>query len=144
MATGIKEMRDKLMMLLRDFGSLIIKSFKETEADAIDLNVSQMREHGIKSDGSDIGEYSPYTKQLRDLEGKQTEFMDLHDTGDFHSGMRFKTITKEYALIESTDSKDSMLSERYGDEIKGLTDENMDEYKLQFVNELLQLMKKRL
>jgi len=135
MATGIKEMRDKLMMLLRDFGSLIVKSFKESEPDMQDMNVGQMNK-GIKSDGSLIGEYSRYSAK--------SGHITLHDTGDFHDGIKFKTITSEYALIESTDSKDAMLSEEYGDEIKGLTDENMDEYKLQFVNELLQLMKKRL
>jgi hypothetical protein len=123
------KLKTNLENLLRNFSQHIVDSYSETEAEAIDMNVSQMYDKGVRSDGTLIGEYSPATINIKTMKGQKTDFVTLRDTESFHDNMKFKTITEEYAEIYSTDSKNDMLTEEWGSDIFGLTDENKQEYK---------------
>ena len=137
----IKKLRDIFVNLKNQLGQVIIDAFKDTEPEAIDANISQMYDGGIKSDGTIIGEYSNYTKSVKQMKGQKTEFMTLRDTGDFHDGMYFKTITAEYAEISSRDNKTTDLVSEFGIEIFGLTDDNKKDYKEYFGASIIERIK---
>ena len=139
MAT-ITEVRDRFVKAAQSMGSLFVKSYKETEPEAVDANIDQMLA-GKKADGSQIGDYAPMTIAIRSSMNKQTDFVDLNFTGAFQGAMKFTEITEEYAELTSTDWKTDKLTKVYGDDIFGLDKSNMEEYKTQWLHVFVQKLK---
>ena len=143
---------DKIKLLLKNlksissgFQSIIKAAFKDSEPEAIDLQVDQHVKHGVRADGSDIGEYSPYTVELKKLKGQSTDFVTLEDTGDYHNKMEFTKITDFGANIDSTDWKASKLVDDWGGDLTGLTEQNTEEYaKENFLTSLMEIIKNKL
>ena len=91
-----------------------------------DKNREQLRE-GKKSDGSLFKEYAPLSVFLK---GNNFDFrghyrLQLFDTGSFHSEL-FLDIQDDKIFFWSRDSKTSELVGKYGDNIFGLTEKNVN------------------
>ena len=124
---SITQMRDRFQQMLNNLSKSIIDTYKDTEAEAIDINVKQMMDGGTAK-GSPIGEYSEFTKQIKRAKGQISEWVTLRDEGDFQSAMHFETLNEQYAKINSSDWKTSKLTSKYGDDIFGLSPANVKIY----------------
>lgn len=104
---------------------------KEAQDEAVRLNVSQMRDDFMNSDGvllSQIGgNYSPST--MAKGRKKSPESVDLYDTGEFHKSFRVQNVSTTGFEIVSDSIKDdgTDLKIEWGPEIEGLTDANQRE-----------------
>ena len=97
-----------------------IKESIEAHSNEIaDLNTEQLNK-GLKADGGTTGDYANigYKGRLRPV--------DLYDTGDFHKSIHAKAFKKAFEIV-ATDEKTDKLQDRYGDDILGLTDQNVTE-----------------
>lgn len=111
---------------------------KEAEAEIIDFNVEdQLYERGIDSRGKSLGEYANFTKEKKEQEGKPFDRVTLRDEGDFHRSFNVKFGVDRFQ-IEASDSKTEDLQQDWGDEILGLTDQNLDHIKNDFIRPNMQ------
>lgn len=100
-------------------------SIAENEDTIIDLNKAQMIVLGIDADGDQLGEYTPYSSQIREAAGLQTEFIDLRFTGDFQDSIELNLTPNGYE-IDATDEKwTDKIEPRFPDAL-GLIDDNED------------------
>lgn len=87
-----------------------------------ELNRDQLRK-GETSSGASL---PPYSAVSVNKFGKPPGAIKLYDTGDF-----YKAIKPEFAqtsfVIDDTDWKKDVLQERYGDDILGLSQDNIGE-----------------
>lgn len=95
-----------------------------------DMNAQvQLYEQGIDRNGDKIAEYAPYrpiTIQIKLMKGQPTNRVTLRDTGDFHAS--FRVIANNISFfIDATDVKTEALIAKYGEQILGLTDDNLNE-----------------
>lgn len=90
----------------------------------------QLTKEGIDSTGEVIGYYSQLTEILSGGKKKFGDHYTLNDTGAFYRGM-FVVVLNDGLVIDSDGAnkigkkKDENLFEKYGENIVGLTDENM-------------------
>ena len=105
---------------------IVARNLKNNEAELVDLNTSQLYS-GVDANGQSLGEYSPFTKELKQAKGQPTDRITLKDEGDFYDG--FGLVRNDFPfLLTSSDSKTSELTQMYGEKIFGLTAENWKEY----------------
>lgn len=103
----------------------IVEKAIDRQADyMVELNRDQL-EDGMRSDGSQLPPYSPATVEIKNAKGQQTQPMNLRDTGSWQGRLHVKKYDK-YMEIISDDPKEGKLIERFGENIEGLTDENID------------------
>jgi hypothetical protein len=89
-----------------------------------DLNREQLND-GIKSDGTPITPaYKPRTIEIKKRKGQPYNKVTLLDKGPFQAGIKASKKMGVFEL-ESTDSKEEDLKEKYSEEIEGLTEENL-------------------
>ncbi len=95
---------------------------RETQFEIIRLNTEdQLFDDGIRSDGSFLPDYSE--RSVREF-GKSEGHIKLKDKGKFYQSFRVK-VDKWGMFIAADDVKDdTVLTERYGIDILGLTEEN--------------------
>lgn len=101
-----------------------------------DMNARvQLYEQGINSDGDKIADYAPYrpvTVQIKLMKGQPTNRVTLYDEGDFHAS--FRVIANDISfLIDATDYKTEKLLDKYGEQILGLTDDNLNELVWEYI-----------
>ena len=120
-----------------DFDTIVDESIKENEPEIIDAQVDQMR-HGLKSDGSLIGQYattpggglSEYAKakfNQNPLAGEGNVDLILH--GDFTGAIALE-YDNDYIRPFSTDEKNDKLTtgqQGYGANVFGLIKEKLSE-----------------
>ena len=128
--TDIMAIIDNVRKLTAQDLFLRVMSKDAAQKEAVRLNVSQMKDKYINSEGvqlSDIGgDYSPYTMS----KGKKSApgNVDLHDTGKFHDSGRVENVTKTGFDIVFDSIKDGVdLKIEWGPEIEGLTVESQME-----------------
>jgi len=116
-----KSIREILSARLKslDVNRAINDAVKEHNNEISDLNTEQLNK-GQKADGGTTGDYASisYKGRLRPV--------DLYDTGAFHKSIKANPFGKAFEM-KATDEKTEMLQDRYGDDILGLTDENITE-----------------
>lgn len=87
----------------------------------------QLYEQGITRNGVSISSYEPYkprTIREKRKKGQPTNRVTLRDEGLFHAS--FKVVTGPIGFeIAATDWKTEDLVAKYGEQILGLTDENL-------------------
>lgn len=94
----------------------------------IDLNTQkQLKQKGINSKGDLLssvgGRYSPVTMSMG---GKKSAYLvDLHDTGDFYRSFQVIVSPGQVEIVADTIKDDDDLTVRWGDDILGLTEKNM-------------------
>ncbi len=109
-----------------DTEKIVIETMQESSDTLADLNAEQINT-GLKADGSEMPEYS-----FRSVfqYGKQPGPMRLRDTGAWQAGIYAK-VQGDKVVFDSTDGKDQMLTDRYGENIKGLS----EKYKAEAIRE---------
>jgi hypothetical protein len=111
-------------------------SIKEYGTQIIDYNTLRMENTGKKSDGTIIGGYSPTSLAM----GK-TDPVRLHDTGDFHSGVELKKIGQNKFKTQSTDWKNDMLIQEWGEDIFGLQENELEDVAKVVADDLVKALK---
>lgn len=105
----------------------VLQIVRANEADALDLNLSQLFD-GKDSDGKEITPgYSPFTIMIKKQKGQPTDRVTLKDEGDFYNSF-FLNATKFPIVFDSKDLKSPMLTEKYGSQIFGLGDKSKEEF----------------
>lgn len=133
-------MFDKIIRVCKNVKRLdsdkILKSVlanSSIQQDIISLNTEdQLYEKGIRSDGVQIGEYSPATIEGikgkfagKKEKGQRYDHITLSDTGEFYKSFKIKN-NEDEIVITADDNKDGKsLTREFGKEIIGLTNENL-------------------
>lgn len=109
------------------------------KAEIIDYNVEdQLYERGIGSKGKSIGDYQPYTKERKQIKSSlgigdgRIDHVTLRDEGDFQRSFDVKFKEYEFEIV-ATDDKTEKLQQNWGDDILGLTDENLQRVKDDYI-----------
>lgn len=112
-----------------DTDKIAEEAMQESAEKLADLNAEQINT-GLKADGSTMPDYS-----FRSVfqYGKQPGPIKLRDKGDWQAGLYVK-VEGSAVVFGSTDPKDDMLRQRYGDEIEGLS----EKYKAEGILEAVQ------
>lgn len=101
----------------------ITESALQARPDIIaELNRDQLRQ-GQTSNAASL---PPYSNVSVNKFGKTAGPIKLYDTGDFYKGIKPEFAQTSFT-IEDSDFKTDMLKDRYGDDILGLTQENIGE-----------------
>jgi len=118
------QLYDKLRYVDRKVKTLVGRTIRQNANALKKLNVDQMRK-GVDSDGDQIGNYKD-KKWIakRKKRNRQVKFVDLRFTGDFQKSMYVKFDGAEINF-GAKDWKQDILVHHWGDEIFGLTDDNM-------------------
>lgn len=106
----------------------IIQDALNEEKEYILVLQKQQLAKGQKADGTSTPRYSPKTIKVRDAEGNPVkgERIAFYDTGDFWNKMWSLAENGELEIY-SADGKTEMLLATYGENILGLTDENIEQ-----------------
>jgi len=90
------------------------------------IREDQLMQKRIDANGNHLGFYSWMTEALSQGRKKEGDPYNLYDTGEFHNKM-FVVVLRDALAIDSegADKENVNLFKEYGDNIVGLTDENM-------------------
>jgi hypothetical protein len=111
------------LQAIRELMPEIIREVIQENASLIeDMNIAQLQA-GQRADGSTLPNYSP-TSVIK--YGKPPGPIRLFDTGDFYRGITVRPFNDRLEL-DNTDSKIGKLANRYGDEIIGLQEGNIED-----------------
>jgi len=109
-----------------------LSSMRRNRLKIIRLNRDdQMYEKGIDSRGDKIGQYADSTREAKKFKGQRYDHITLRDTQAFHKSLdvRFKKnsfeITADDRKESDTGGEPTFLTEVYGNEILGLTPDNL-------------------
>jgi hypothetical protein len=117
---------DNIINLDQDLIIENILKDKDFQRFIIDLNTEeQLFEKGIDSLGASLGEYSDFTKAVKRIKGDRIDHITLLDTEEFYKSFAIKVQNGGFLIIADGQKEDTNLLERYGKEILGLTDENL-------------------
>jgi len=99
---------------------------KEVKEEIIRLNTEdQLYEDGVDSLNKKLGDYSPYTINLKRLKGQKTSHITLKDTGAFYNSFRITVSSTGITIIADDSSKyDIPLTDDFGIDVLGLTQDN--------------------
>ena len=95
----------------------------------IEMNTQdQLYAKGIDSKGVSLkaigGDYAYVTKDIKSYFNQPIDRITLKDTGEFYESFNVK-VTSSEVIIEADTMKDEDLRVRWGNDILGLTDENL-------------------
>jgi len=91
----------------------------------IKLNtIDQLFDDGIDSLGDSLGEYSPFTVELKKIKGQPTDRITLKDTGKFYKTFKIEVKNDSFFINANPIKEDNNLFDDFGNEIVGLTEEN--------------------
>ena len=146
----ISELRSRVASFYDDLssGKMMQEIILDNEGVICDMNAEdQLYEQGVNSLGVDISDYAPYspvTVWIKEEKGQPTDRVTLRDEGDFESSF-YVTASLDGFAIRASDWKAEKLIKKYGTDIMGLTEENMDSLRWDYVYfELMQRLKKEL
>lgn len=96
----------------------------------IQLNTKGQLGKGINSQGQSLasigGGYHPITISIKRSKGQPTDKVTLKDTGDFYDTFSVDVREGEIVITANTIKDNDDLIDRWGSDIIGLTDENLD------------------
>ena len=124
------------------------KIAKEHDYLIIDMNVEeQLFMLGVTAENIPIlnfAPYSPVTIDIKREKGQPTDRVTLRDGGDFHDSFTVE-VRGQSLWLKSDDEKAGDLTDRYGREIFGLTDDNLQELRTFYIKpSLLNYIKENL
>jgi hypothetical protein len=101
------------------------------QQEILDLNrLDQLYDKGIDSAGDSLGEYSPATIEGtanflgKKQKGQRYDHITLNDTGEFYGSFIFRNKKDEFEIQADALKDGTDLTESFGNEIVGLTEEN--------------------
>ena len=136
------KLHNNINNFVNNWDSLIHEFIMSFEPDFIDMVQDQLSK-GQGGDGNNLESYSSdvYAKFKQSIGSLSSPIADLKLTGDFYEGM----IMNDDFVIFSTDSKDKMLHQMFGDDITEVQDKNMAKFiKEQMLPEFEDFIKKHL
>lgn len=132
----LDDLISKLKAIEREFIDLIEIIIRENEHVIIDMNAEdQLFKKGIDRNGVSIMSYAPYapfTIEIKRMKGQPTSRVTLRDEGEFHSSF-YVEYQQDGFEIKALDWKTDELIKGYGEEIMGLTNENVKEFREDFI-----------
>lgn len=140
---------DNLINKLKRFEAEIFEKLRAiieaNEALIVEMNSQdQLFEHGINRNGESLASYAPYspvTIEIKRQKGQPTGRVTLRDEEDFHLSFYIEYQADGFE-IRASDWKERDLTDHYGEEILGLTDENLRELIHEYVApEILRMFK---
>jgi len=123
----------------------IIFSSAKVQREIIRLNTEeQLFFKGVDSNNITLGDYTPFTVEIKKEKGQRFENITLRDTGDFYESFRVRA-TKEYFEISADPIKeDTNLFIEFGIDILGLTDESTKKLKEVILPEFNRIARQKL
>lgn len=110
----------KQLFLDKDFKNLIIKLNTE----------EQLFKKGINSQGISLeaigGGYSAYTIFLKEQKGQPIDKVTLKDTGEFYKSFDVILTGTDFKITADTIKGDKDLLREWGEDILGITDDNLN------------------
>lgn len=117
-------------------GELISEIVIENRDFIIETNADeQLYEQGINNLGISIADYAPYspvTIMLKERKGQPTNRVTLRDTGSFEKSFYILADNEKFE-VKANDWKTEDLIIKYGYEILGLTQENLNKFVWKFI-----------
>lgn len=99
---------------------------KDFQKFIISLNQNdQLFDEGIDSLGVSLGEYSDFTKLKKKQDGQRFDHITLLDTGGFYKSFKVTVSKGGFTISANPIKDDSNLFDDFGEEIVGLTKENL-------------------
>ena len=92
--------------------------------DIVSLNQGQLFEDGVDSKNVSLGEYSLFTKAIKEKKGQRTDHITLKDTGKFYDSMKVRSERKSVVIEADMKKPDTDLEVIYPNAL-GLTDESI-------------------
>lgn len=107
------------------------------------IQEDQLLKQGIDANEDVIGYYSQLTESISNGRKKFNTHYTLKDTGEFFASMYVQVLRDSFVINANGDKGEDNLFEKYGDDIIGLTDENLEivieRIKEGFINYLLSI-----
>jgi len=92
----------------------------------IELNTEkQLFDKGIDAEGQSLGIYQPFTIAIKREKGQPVNRVTLKDTGDFYKTWDVRVENGDIIIEADGDKDDKNLMDVYGEDIVGLTQENL-------------------
>lgn len=137
---GLDAIQNKIDRL-QDFQSKANKysvdAIEENKAIVLDMNFEeQLFEEGINRNDVPIMDYKPYspvTEMIKAQKGQPYDRVTLRDKGDFGDEGDLQRNSDVEIEIISNDEKSPWLQHKYGKEILGLKEDNMEEMREYYV-----------
>lgn len=134
----ITDLRNKVAQAENNInsGKWVQQIIYDNEAYIVDLNAEeQLYEQGVNNLGVSISDYAPYspvTIEIKKAKGQPTNRVTLRDEGDFESSF-FIEVGQNQFEIKASDWKTEELIKKYGRQILGLTNENIEKLIWDFI-----------
>lgn len=123
----LENLVDGLQGFLAGFNRNMGEVTREISGEITAMNVEQLYGRGETREGKPVEPpYAASTIQIKRAKGQRTDHVTLRDTGDFHASFRVDE-TQDGFGITATDRKTGLLESKYGEEILGLQDGNVQE-----------------
>lgn len=92
----------------------------------IEMNTEdQLYNKGIDSNDNPLGDYTPFSVSIKQEKGQRYDHITLKDTGAFYESFQIRVDNKGLTILADDSSiYDAPLTDRFGVDILGLTDEN--------------------
>jgi len=111
----------------------------------IKLNtIDQLFNDGIDSLGDSLGEYSPFTVELKKAKGQPTDRITLKDTGDFYKTFKVEVKDDSFFINANPIKDDNNLFDDFGSEIVGLTEDNQKKISKTILDNTIKYIRKEL
>lgn len=107
---------------------LVLDQIKNYETEILGLNTDdQLFQKGVDSQEKRIEPgYTPFTVSIKRQKGQPINRVTLKDTGDFHKSFAVEYFPDSFAIV-ADDPKTKKIEKKYGKDVTGLTDENIQE-----------------
>lgn len=134
----ITDLRNKVAQAENNInsGKWVQQIIYDNEAYIVDLNAEeQLYEQGVNNLGVSISDYAPYSQvtiEIKKAKGQPTNRVTLRDEGDFESSF-FLDVGQNQFEIKASDWKTEELIKKYGRQILGLTNENIEKLIWDFI-----------
>jgi hypothetical protein len=128
MTTLIEQRLERLKQALRAIPAeaILVRITDENKATIEDKNVMQLQA-GQDSNGDAITPaYSEFTKRYKQSVSQPTDRVTLRDTGAFYQGITVNPMSTGFEIINK-DSKWGMLTDKYGEDIIGLSEQSVEQ-----------------
>ena len=112
-----------------DINKVLFSVYKDSlvRLEILDLNrLDQLFDKGIDSDGVIIGLYTPHTELLSGGKKKAGTHFTFFDTGVFFSTFKLIPLKAGFRIQADGQKDDDNLFDKYGKNLVGLTQENID------------------